>query len=166
MSQGCTLEHCPSLACLLQTAAAGARPQTIRNLAATLVPGLGRVYLRDYGRGDLAGERLHRAGRARRLERGAYCRSDGTRTYFFSEVRSRVGKPATFAGVSCCGLQQVCPADSSWTVFVPHIRSLYHVAAHLNHSCKCRAMFLPDAAVAKAGVVRHLPLARGLLEQP
>ena len=95
--------HCQGLACRLQTGAAGARPQTIRNLATTLVPGLGRVYLRDYGRGDLAGERLRRVGRARRLERGAYCRSDGTRTYFFSEVRSRVGTPATLMVVSCCG---------------------------------------------------------------
>lgn len=57
----------------------------IRNIGSVLVAGGGRLYFRDYSAGDLAEERLHRPGRNRRLSHRAYCRSDGTRTYFFTE---------------------------------------------------------------------------------
>lgn len=79
-----SIEFC-TLVFVLSAIAPDKFSAAIRNIGSVLVAGAGRVYLRDYCAGDLAEERLHRPGRTRRLSRRAYCRSDGTRTYFFTE---------------------------------------------------------------------------------
>jgi hypothetical protein len=59
--------------------------QALANIAATLVPGSGRVLFRDYAEGDLAQLRLEGQG-AKLISRGFYARGDGTCCYYFDEV--------------------------------------------------------------------------------
>lgn len=82
------IEMC-TLVFVLSAIAPSEMQQAIRNIARTLVPGSGRIFFRDYAQGDLAEARLHKVGRTRRLEPSAYCRNDGTRTYFFSHAEVR-----------------------------------------------------------------------------
>jgi methyltransferase-like protein 6 len=78
------------------------RVQAIRNVARTLRPGSGQVLFRDYAVGDLAQDRLAQEGRAQRIGDNFYARWDGTRAFYFSEVRptceGRLGTVGSLVG--------------------------------------------------------------------
>ncbi|KAK9814946.1 hypothetical protein WJX73_002785 [Symbiochloris irregularis] len=59
--------------------------QVALNVASVLKPGAGRVYVRDYARGDLAQQRLSSTARQQKLAADFYLRMDGTRAYYFTE---------------------------------------------------------------------------------
>ena len=65
--------------------------QAVRNVAAVLRPGQGRVYVRDYARGDLAQHRLSSTPRPQQLAEDFYLRMDGTRAYYFTEAGAQIG---------------------------------------------------------------------------
>ena len=58
---------------------------------------------RDYAAGDMAQGRLAAAGRQQRLGHNFYVRWDGTRAYYFTEVR--VGGNGGLHFVQCCAGQ-------------------------------------------------------------
>ena len=60
--------------------------QVVRNAAACLRPGSGRLLLRDYADADLAHDRLAAPGRRQRLATGCFVRGDGTLCSYFTQV--------------------------------------------------------------------------------
>ena len=56
-------------------------------MARTLRAGTGKVLFRDYAENDLAHGRLGDAGKQQKLAPNFYVRGDGTRCFYFSEVR-------------------------------------------------------------------------------
>jgi hypothetical protein len=62
-------------------------PQALRNVAAVLKPGVGRVLFRDYADGDLAQTRLQDSSAVKHIRGNFYVRGDGTCCYYFGQVR-------------------------------------------------------------------------------
>lgn len=62
--------------------------QAVRNMAQALRKGTGKVLFRDYAENDLAHGRLGDVGKQQKLGENFYVRGDGTRCFYFSEVRS------------------------------------------------------------------------------
>ncbi len=68
--------------------------QVVRNTAACLRPGSGRLLLRDYADADLAHDRLAAPGRRQRLAANCFVRGDGTLCSYFTQVKPPALTPA------------------------------------------------------------------------
>jgi hypothetical protein len=116
--------------------------QAISNVAETLKRGSGVVLFRDYAEGDLAHQRLQKAGRQQKLGPGFYVRGDGTRCYYFAEVREIHRVATTCPQHLCCvwARQQGCCDTEKARETMAGPSQIYARACALSWHPRCRGV--------------------------